>query len=146
MTTKLCAAALVLLAAFGLGCGDDDNVHAAPVCSVQACGGDVVGEWEIESACIVEEDCSGESGTVTGAYTFTADSYDFDWLIETSGCGFRGESDSSGGGSYRAEGNFLYRGTTDEPIFEYCVDADGILHLLDVDEFSDGESFTLHRL
>jgi hypothetical protein len=111
---------------------------------VEGCGGDIVGEWNIAAACIVEDDCSSESGTVTGTYTFHTDSYSYEWLIETSGCGYVGEHDSGGGGSYRAEGNFLYRGTTDEQIFEYCVE-DDVAELHDLSEYG-GERFTLHRV
>jgi hypothetical protein len=132
---------LALLGTIALGCSDD-TVHAAQSCPVMACGGDVTGTWSIEGACIIEDDCSGESGTVSGTYTFENGSYSYDWTIETSGCGSFGESDSSGGGGYREDGNFLYRGA-DEQIFEYCVDGD-TMELLDLSEFG-GERFTLQR-
>ena len=132
-----------LLCVTGVGCADD-TVHAAASCPVMACGGDVVGEWEIEAACIIAEDCASESGTVSGTFTFASDSYSFDWLIETSGCGYRGENDSGGSGSYVAEGNFLLRSAGGEQIFEYCVDGDE-LQLLDLSEFG-GERFTLRRI
>lgn len=135
----------LLVAVVGAGCGgDDDNVHAAASCPIEACGGDIVGSWEIAAACILEEDCASEAGTVTGTYTFYADSYDYDWTIETHGCGYVGEHDSGGGGGYRVEGNVMYRGaTTDEPIFEFCVDGE-VAYLRDLDP-DGGGSFTLRR-
>jgi hypothetical protein len=133
---------LGLLIVVGAGCGED-TVHAAESCPVMGCGGDVVGEWDIVGACVIAEDCSDESGTVSGTFSFTADGYSYESLIETTGCGFINESSSSGGGSYRAEGNFLYPATGDEPIYEYCVDAD-VMELTDLSEFG-GERFTLQR-
>jgi hypothetical protein len=138
MARRLWGIGLAALAIAGCG-SEDKNVHAEPVCSIGACGGDPTGQWEITAACIVEEDCASESGTVTGSYTFEGNGFSYDWLIETGGCGFRGEHDAGGSGSYYPDGNTLYRDDT------LTVDGD-VLTLLEVDPRDDGYSFTLERV
>lgn len=61
---------LALVGVACVGCGDDDSNGSGGSCEFKACGGDVVGTWEVDTACITfnEEPVPGDEPACEGAF------------------------------------------------------------------------------